>query len=269
MSLDLDRYAARVGLPRLPAPTEEGLFSLHAAQALAIPFENFDVLLGREIRLDPDSLVDKLVARRRGGYCFELNGLMRAVLDACGFDAIPLLGRVVFMADPKDGVRPRTHQVTLVRVTGREFLVDVGFGGPTPRLPIPFETGVVHDVGGERFRLSEVGERGALLGAEGGVVLAHETREGWRDLYVLTRERAHPIDFVVSNHYTSTHPRSHFRGGPRVARVLADGRLTMTADHVTRTTSRETTRMPTPRGEALVSLLARDFDIELDQTPSW
>jgi N-hydroxyarylamine O-acetyltransferase len=269
MSLDLDRFAARVGLSRIPAPTVDGLFTLHAAQALAIPFENFDVLLGREIRLEPGALMDKLVTRRRGGYCFELNGLMRAVLDACGFDVTPLLGRVVFLADPKDGVRPRTHQVALARVEGRAFLVDVGFGGPTPRLPIPFERGVVHDVGGERFRLTDAGARGASLGAEGGVVLAHETRDGWRDLYVLTLERAHPIDFVVSNHYTSTHPRSHFRGGPRVARVLADGRLTMTADHVTRTTAREVTRVPTPRGAELVSLLARDFDIELDAIPSW
>ena len=70
-----DAYLARLGLTTAPATTPDGLADLHAAHMMAVPFENFDIHLGRGISLDPEAVYDKVVARRRGGYCFELNGL--------------------------------------------------------------------------------------------------------------------------------------------------------------------------------------------------
>jgi N-hydroxyarylamine O-acetyltransferase len=261
MSLDLDRYSERVGLPRVPSPSEDGLFALHRAQAFAIPFEGFDVLLGREVRLDIPSLMRKLVLARRGGYCFELNGLMLAVLDAAGFQTEPLLARVFFQRTPDEGVLPRTHQVTLVRMGSREWLVDVGFGSASPRLPIPFEVGVEHAVDGERFRLLD---HGAL-----GTMVQHLFHDGWKDLYVFTRERAYPADFVMSNHYTSTHPESLFKREPRVGRLLPDGRVTMRGDRVTWTRHGGQSKVPTPRGQELLALLESEFGIALDALPTW
>lgn len=257
VNLDLDRYAERVGLGALPAPSIDGLHQLHRAQALAIPFENFDVLLGRPVRLDLGSLETKLVQRRRGGYCFELNGLLLGVLLAQGYSVTPLLGRVYYQRNPEDGVRPRTHQISRVSVGGRDFLVDVGFGSPTPRAPLRFELGLEQDLEGEVFRLSDAG----LLGTQ----LEHRGPEGWTLLYTFEAQRAHPADYELSNHYTQTHPASSFRQGPRVARLLERGMRTMSALKVVEGSQ----EMPTPRGEALLSLLRERFGIELDQAPVW
>lgn len=261
MSLDLDRYCERVGLARVPPPHEDGLFAIHRAQAFAIPFEGFDVLLGREVRLDLASLEKKLVRSRRGGYCFELNGLMLAVLDLAGFRTEPLLARVFFQRTPDEGVRPRTHQVTIVTLSGREWLVDVGFGAATPRLPIPLELDREHEIEGEHFRLVSHGELGTMV--------QHRFPDGWQDLYVFTRERAHPADFVLSNHYTSTHPASRFKQEPRVGRLLQDGRVTMRGERVTWTRNGTSTSIPTPRGKELLVLLDRELGIALDAVPTW
>ena len=82
--IDLDAYFARIGYSGPRAPTLETLKALHFAHATAIPFENLDVLAKRPILLDPPVLQKKLVAQKRGGYCFEVNGLFAAVLRQLG-----------------------------------------------------------------------------------------------------------------------------------------------------------------------------------------
>src|SRR4051812_17349400 len=100
--MDLKEYAARVGYTGEFTPTVETLKALHLAHATHIPFENLDVLLGRPIRLDIDSLWAKLVNGGRGGYCFEHNALFAGVLEAAGFRVRRLAGRV-------GAARPRLH----------------------------------------------------------------------------------------------------------------------------------------------------------------
>ena len=93
--IDLDAYFRRVGHDGPTAPTLATLAALQAAHAGAIAFENLDVLLGRPIPLDAGALQDKLVRRRRGGYCFEQNSLFRLVLEALGFKLAALSARVI------------------------------------------------------------------------------------------------------------------------------------------------------------------------------
>ncbi|MFO0724959.1 MAG: arylamine N-acetyltransferase [Myxococcota bacterium] len=262
MNIDLSRWLKRVGLASAPPVSLDGLNALHSAQALAIPFENLDVLLGRRIRLEPEALMNKLIERRRGGYCFELNGLLQHVLEGLGFSVKPLIARVWFGRNPADGVRPRTHHVNLVSLGDVDWLVDVGFGSPTSRRPIRMDLGEVQDIEGERFRLASAGELG--------IMLEHEFPSGWRNLYSFTLDRAYPLDFELSNHYTATHPESGFRAGPRVARVLEDGRITMSSDEIVRSwrDGREEKR-PTPRAAELIAVLEAEFGIALDEAPRW
>jgi N-hydroxyarylamine O-acetyltransferase len=89
-----DAYLARVGLSRFPAASEEGLRELHAAQAFAIPFENVNPLLGEPVKLELDALFAKLVAQKRGGYCFELNGLFHWAMSQAGFTPVAHLARL-------------------------------------------------------------------------------------------------------------------------------------------------------------------------------
>lgn len=257
--MDLPAYARRIGLPSLEARSIDDVRRLHRAQVIAMPFENLDVLAGLPIDLSLAALEDKLVRRRRGGYCFELNALFCAVLEALGVTTTPLLGRV-HLGRTDDEVPPRTHRVTRFELDGRSWISDVGFGAPTPRVPYGLELDVEQDLDGDVVRLRE----GRL-----GLRLELRTEEGWRALYSFGLDRAYDVDFVVANHYTSTHPLSRFKAGPRLARTFASGRLTMGASEVLDTRLTPPSRQPTPRGEALRAMLERDFGLHVETPPSF
>ena len=116
----LDTYLERLNYSGVVQPTEDRLEALHRAQVYRIPFENFDILLGRGISLEPAALCDKLVHRARGGYCFELNGLFLMALQTFGFDAHALLARVHLTGTPTG----RGHQLALVTLHGREWIAE-------------------------------------------------------------------------------------------------------------------------------------------------
>ena len=125
--LDLDAYGRRTGYAGPRRPDFETLRGLHAAHATAIPFENLAIQLGElPLRLDLEVLQEKLVVRRRGGYCFEQNHLFQAVLRSLGF-AVEAFEARVRMGSPT--LLPRTHMLLSVALEGRAWLVDVGFGG--------------------------------------------------------------------------------------------------------------------------------------------
>jgi N-hydroxyarylamine O-acetyltransferase len=143
-------------------PTEGCLEALHRTQVSTLPFENFDILLGRGIALAPTALCHKLVHRARGGYCFELNGLLLMALQAIGFEARALLARVHLTGTPSG----REHQLTLVTLQGRDWIADVGFGGFGPRAPLPLECNRPTTHEGQTFRLMEAGPFGVMLQAQ-------------------------------------------------------------------------------------------------------
>ncbi len=107
-TLDLDAYVARIGYAGARTPTLETLRAISCAHVSRIPFENVDVLLGRPILLELEAIEAKLVHARRGGYCFEQNSLLLAVLEALGFSVRPLSARVR-VNRPREMTPPRTH----------------------------------------------------------------------------------------------------------------------------------------------------------------
>src|SRR5262245_7577953 len=121
MPLDLESYLARIGYAGRLRPDLTTLRGLHLAHATHVPFENIDIQLGLPIRLDLPSLEDKIVRRRRGGYCFERNTLLLAVLREVGFDVVPCEARVIHGDTPTG----RTHMLLIARIGG-ELLTDVG-----------------------------------------------------------------------------------------------------------------------------------------------
>src|SRR3954471_2052207 len=138
--LDLGAYLERVGYSGDLVPGEAVLEALHLAHATHIPFENLDILLGRPVLLDLESLQAKLVRGQRGGYCFEQNTLFAAALEELGFSVTRLAARVRSGAS---GPRPRTHMLLRVDVEGWPWLADVGFGGDGLLLPVPLVAGRV------------------------------------------------------------------------------------------------------------------------------
>src|ERR1700742_4678439 len=180
MALDLTGYFARVGYVGPAEPTLDVLQDLTAAHTRSIPFENLDPLMGRPVDdLSPDALIDKLVHRRRGGYCYEQNGLMGYVLAEVGFQVRRLAGRVIWRLPPDAPLPAQTHTVLAVTFPGSQwsYLVDVGFGGQTLTSPIRFEIGNVQQTTLEPYRLEDRGD---------GLVLQAQLRGEWQSLYEFT-----------------------------------------------------------------------------------
>ena len=207
--LDFDAYAERIGYRGTSAPSVDTLEGIVLAHALRIPFENLDIHLGKSIDLEPRAVFDKLVVRRRGGYCFEQNGLLLEMLRGIGFTVRPLAARVLWGLQPIE--RPRTHMLLQVEIGSRTFLADVGFGGQNFVAPLPFEPGRERTVHGEKYRLKEIPWDGKVLGTPPSFDIETETHEGqWVALYRMSLEEQRPIDFVMASWFCSTHPDSLF-----------------------------------------------------------
>lgn len=255
-TIELDRYFERIGYPGPRTPTLNVLHALTAAHSQAIPFENIDVLLGRPIRLEPQALQQKMVAERRGGYCFEQNGLLLAVLTQLGFAARALAARVRLGQPDRRIATQRTHMLIEVLLDGQPWITDVGVGAASLTAALRLHDGPEQTTPHDRRRLQRQGER-----------WYHQMRRGpdWVDVVEFTLEDAPAIDRTVANWYTSTHPDSVFRHGPRVALAQPGGvRLTLTADHVTRREADGTEqRQPIDGSDALIDVLQRVFGIVL------
>lgn len=226
LKLDLPNYFDRIGYTGPAQPTLETLTALVAAHNRSIPFENLDPLMGKPVDdLGPGALADKLVGRRRGGYCYEHNGLMRYVLAQLGFGVDALGGRVVWM-NPDGPLPAQTHQALAVTVPGADdrFLVDVGFGGQTLTSPIRLLAGPVQQTRHEPYRIQRRG---------GGLVLEALVRDTWQPLYTFTEQPQPQIDLEVGSWYVSTHPASVFVVGLSAAIVTDDARWNLRGRNLT------------------------------------
>jgi N-hydroxyarylamine O-acetyltransferase len=212
---DLSAYVERVGLG--PSPT---FLELHRAHALTIPFENFDSYSGMPVSLEPEHVEDKLVARARGGYCFEHNLLLGSALASIGIvEVSPLLARV--RRGEPGAPRPLNHIVLQVVTDGRAWLADVGFGAGGLLDPIPLEPGAEHDQSGWRYRLVDDGPELVLQAFEDGE---------WKEEYGFVPEPVPMVDVEVSNWFTCTHPQSPFVTGLIVGIRGVDRCLAMRVD---------------------------------------
>jgi N-hydroxyarylamine O-acetyltransferase len=221
--LDLPAYLERIGHDGDTAPTVATLTALHRAHLAAIPFENLDIILGRGIAVDLESVQRKLVHGRRGGYCYEHGLLLAAVLERLGFRVDRFLGRVGADGEP---IRGRTHMTLRVHTGGEPWLADVGFGSGL-LAPLPFDGGEPRRQGGWTFALVATGP--------GTWALRERQGEEWVTRYRFADERQYPADVVVANHFTSTFPRSPFvlravavRKDEEALRELVDDTLRVT-----------------------------------------
>jgi N-hydroxyarylamine O-acetyltransferase len=205
-------YFRRIGIDRPERADLAALRAIHAAHVSSIPFENLDILLGRGIQLDLEHLRAKLVDGGRGGYCFEHNTLLRAVLAELGFTVHTMEARVRAGAAVE---RPRTHMVLVVDLGEEEWLADVGFGGDGPFEPVPMD-GTIAAQGALEYQVASDGPA---------CVLRLRAGEGpWLDQYVFLPQPVLPVDFEMANWFTSTHPRSPFVNTLTAQRTTRDVR---------------------------------------------
>jgi len=247
--LDLDAYLERIGRPGRPRPSLETLRALHFAHVAHIPFENLDILLGRPIRIDLDSLQQKLVAGRRGGYCFEQNTLFASALRAIGFEVTLLAARVRFGTTR---VLPRTHMVLKVESEGADWLADVGFGAAGLLHPVRF---------GETRETRQFAWTYRLPRSSGQWVLQSLREGAWSDLYAFTLEPQLAVDFEVANHYVSTYSQSRFVRALTVQRATPEERYTL-VDRELAIERADGTERRAVGEEELLGVLSRTFGLD-------
>jgi N-hydroxyarylamine O-acetyltransferase len=212
---DLAAYLARIGYSGPTKPDLASLSGLLAAHMNAIPFENIDVLLGRPIRLDLESVQKKIVAEKRGGYCFEQGALFLAALRALGFDATPRTARVILVL--KADASPRGHMYLAVRLPEGEFVADPGLGGLGCRAPIPLD-GTPAREGDELWSIRTEDRRR---------VLQVESPERRLDAWIAGFDDDNWADFEVANHWYSTHTASPMVNRAMLRAMIPGGRLTV------------------------------------------
>ena len=249
---DIDAYIQRIKYEGEKLPAVDTLKSIHHSQLFTIPFENFDIQLGRGINLDPGAIFRKLVHKKRGGYCFELNGIFLMALNALGFSARALLARVHLTGTPTG----RGHQIELITIQKEQWIADVGFGGDTPRFPIPliFNQPITHD--GQTLRLV----RDDLFG----IILQSFKEEEWRDLYSFDLGYVCPADIDYGNHFTSTSSRSRFTFARVAALPVENGGITLLNNTLKKVVAGKEIVQELSGGQGYLEALKTNFGIELD-----
>lgn len=212
--MDIAAYFKRIGYNGPQAVSSAVLADIVLQHAMSIPFENLDAYLGQRVSLEPEAVERKLVFGGRGGWCFEQNLLLGTALREMGFDVIDLAGRVVW-GRPADVVVPRTHRLLCVRLDGREWLVDVGFGGQTLTGVLDLSSAEPQTTPHEPFRVRAVGSERMLESLINGK---------WTSLCRFDMHPQLPVNFEAANHQLVHDPASHFTQDLRASRASASGR---------------------------------------------
>lgn len=247
-----DEYLRRINLFGKVSVNFEGLKSIHHAQHTSIPFENFDICLGGNIHLDPESIFQKLVKQKRGGYCFELNGLLLLALRAFNFDVRPLLGRVHLSGEPSG----RSHQILLVTINNQIWIVDSGFGAESPPIPIPLTYNKPITFENLTYRLIDSELFGYMLQSKQG--------DSWKNLYSFDLSHVFDIDIKFGNHFTSTNPDSFFVKARMAALPIKDGMLTLHNYRIKKVVNGKEEVIPLQDDSSYLSILDKEFGIKID-----
>jgi N-hydroxyarylamine O-acetyltransferase len=205
---DTDAWLDRIEYRGSRAPTLQTLRDLVNAHASTISYESIDVLLDRPPKLDLDSLQRKMIATRRGGYCFEQNMLFRGGLRALGFDVISLQARVV-RGLAIDAPRPMLHMVLQVNLPEGAYLADVGFGNLAPTAPLKLAADLEQDTPHEVMRFIRMGDE---------LTLQSKLGDRWEHIYRVVLLPRVDAEYEICNWFTASHPDSPYRANLIAAR---------------------------------------------------
>lgn len=244
-----DAYLADLGLAR-EEPSRDALTRIVRKHVGQYAFTSIGPRLGDPLPLDPDSLFDRIVVRRRGGYCFEHNGLLFAVLEELGYEVRLQMARVLLSGSTHPGL---THRVTRVRLGGVEYLVDVGFGPQGP--PFPLALPGEHPAG--RYRVAQPGP----------IEFRLEERIGdeWVSLYRFDDVPYGPADAELGHFYSHRHPEAAFVNALVASRILDDEVRSLRHHeyHVIRGNDRAIEVVTTP--ERLHAVLGEELGVRVTQ----
>jgi N-hydroxyarylamine O-acetyltransferase len=251
-------YLNRIGVTASAVGDAAGLRALHRAHQLAVPFENLSIHLAEPISLDEPDLIDKIVRRRRGGFCYELNGAFALLLEALGARVIRVAARVYGDAGLSP---PFDHLALIVRPPDGSgpWLADVGFGSHSD-YPLLLEARDDQDDPAGQFRLADAADADADAGD------IDVLRDGKPQYRIETRERS-LADCVPTCWWQQTSPLSHFTRSTICSKLTPGGRVSISGRTLIQTQDGTRTEQQLNTDDALLAAYRDHFGIVLSRVP--
>ncbi|RDU98629.1 arylamine N-acetyltransferase family protein [Trinickia dinghuensis] len=250
-NFSLTEYLHRIDYTGTPKADIETVARMMRRQLFSVPFENLDVQAGKIVSLVPEEIVDKIVNRKRGGYCYEVNGLFAMALESLGISYRFAAARpMIYPAR-----RPRTHMVLVLTLGGEQWLCDLGFGSYGIRAPMrldALDVEIAQD--DDTFMLS--------LGDDGFYLLRAKVNGEWENQYAFDLSSQEWVDFVPANYLNSTHPEALFVRMIVVVLMTEAGRKILGGDSF-KIVAHGRTEKRTVAPDELPDLLAREFGLTM------
>jgi N-hydroxyarylamine O-acetyltransferase len=198
-SFDLQQYLDRIKFSGKIELNLEGITKLMRSQLFSVPFENIDVQAGKIISLNGDDIVNQIVNLKRGGYCYQINGIFSLALEEIGIPHYYVAARP--LVNP--GQNAKTHLGIIATIENEDYLIDLGFGGNSIRKPLKLsEIGTEAQHDSDTFTFVKTEDDDYLLQ----ILIGNE----WSNLYSFDLTPQRWIDFKPANYYNYSHPDSVF-----------------------------------------------------------
>jgi N-hydroxyarylamine O-acetyltransferase len=244
--LNVRAYLERINYRGPLTPSAEALRALQVAHLLAVPFENLSIHAAQPIVLETEALFRKIVEERRGGFCYEANGLFAALLRELGFEVRMLSAGV---ASGEGGFGPDFDHMALMVDLEERWLVDVGFGDSFLE-PLLLDERGEQAQGGRAYRIASEGAHLILMQRDG---------DGeWKPQYRFTLEPREYADYAEMCRYHQTSPQSHFTRGRICSLATPEGRVTLSEMRLIETTLEGERRERTLPNEEEYSVALRE-----------
>jgi len=217
----MKEYLKRIGFDIEPKTNYATLSELQYRHFLAVPYENLDILNNIPLSLESCDLYDKIVTRKRGGYCFELNALFNWLLCEIGFKTKTYFARFL---SGESQIPMRRHRVIRVDIDGISYLADVGVGSITPERPLKLIENEETEIRGVTYKFNKDSSLGWILNFK---INNKNKSEEWQKLYSFTEEEQLEVDFIQPNFYCQYSPDSIFNKNKMLAIRTETGKYTL------------------------------------------
>ncbi|MBE6552332.1 MAG: arylamine N-acetyltransferase [Ruminococcaceae bacterium] len=247
-------YLERIGIsPETPLYTDsKTLRMLQYAHITTVPYENLDIIHKKPLCLDIDYLYDKIVLRRRGGYCFESNALFNSLLYELGFKTQSLFARFIRGSD--ESIPMRRHRIMRVFLEDGDYLADVGVGNAAPRYPVKIMEGITDEQFGEKYRFVKDNILGWVL---------QEYKNGsFSNCFSFTDEPTYEVDYRAASFWCENHPKSPFNKQIMVSLKTDRGRITVDGN-IFKIFSGDSVTVYEMKDDEIYPMLEKHFNITL------
>ncbi len=249
--MNLEKYLDRIRYQGPVAVNLEVLTNLQYAHLTSVPFENLNIIYKLPIHLSPDILFNKIVTSRRGGFCYEINGLFYELLSKLGYDVSMISAQVY---TPSNGFGPEfDHMALLVQIEGEFFLTDVGFG-EFATIPLRLEGRIIQQDRDADYCINQL--------TSGEYLVYKIVMDQWILVYKFSISKRAMEEFESRCNYHQTSDESHFTHGAICSLITDEGRITLSGQKFKITSSEGVEEYHVESAEAFLNLVKSKFGMK-------